>query len=276
MLRDVQDRVNEVLAADLPVRAFVTTQEEARRIGALALFGEKYGDAVRVVEVGDVARELCGGTHAARSGQVGLVQVVSEGSVGAGVRRVEALVGVDAFRNLARESVLLSAVVEQLKVRPQDVPDSVGTLLGRLRDAEKQLARLAAEQVVAQAPALAAAAADVAGAAVVAVPSAATSADDVRRLALAVRGALPGGRPGVVAVTGVVKERPVVVVAVTPAAQDAGVTAGGLVRDACAVLGGGGGGKGDVAQGGGSDVTAVPAALERVTQRVAALMGERA
>ena len=272
VLGDVQDRVNAVLADDLPVRAFVTTQEEARRIGALALFGEKYGDAVRVVEVGDVARELCGGTHAARSGQVGAVQIVSEGSVGAGVRRVEALVGVDALRHLARESVLLSQVTAALKVRPEEVPDRVGALVERLREAERELGRLAAEQVVAQAPALAAAAEDVAGAAVVAVASAATSADDVRRLALAVRGALPGGRPGVVAVTGVVKERPVVVVAVTPAAQDAGVEAGALVRAACGVLGGGGGGKGDVAQGGGSDPGAVPAALAAVREHVAAAL----
>src|SRR6185503_9167942 len=97
VLHDVEQQVNEVLANDLEVRWFVTSQEEARRIGAMALFGEKYGEQVRVVEVGDYARELCGGTHVSRSGQLGLVKILHESSIGAGVRRVEALVGLDAL-----------------------------------------------------------------------------------------------------------------------------------------------------------------------------------
>jgi alanyl-tRNA synthetase len=108
VLADVEDEVNDVLLNDHEVRAFVTTQDEARRIGAMALFGEKYGDQVRVVEIGDYSRELCGGTHVARSGQLGLVKLLSEASIGSGVRRVEALVGLDAFRFLAREHVLVS------------------------------------------------------------------------------------------------------------------------------------------------------------------------
>ena len=104
MLHDVEQQVNEVLMRDLEVHAFITSQAEARRLGAMALFGEKYGDEVRVVEVGDYARELCGGTHAARSGQLGLVKILSEASIGSGVRRVEALVGIDAFGFLARST----------------------------------------------------------------------------------------------------------------------------------------------------------------------------
>ncbi len=107
VLRDVEQQVNEVLLADLEVHAFVTSLEEARRIGAMALFGEKYGEQVRVVEVGDYARELCGGTHVSRSGQLGLVKILSEASIGSGVRRVEALVGMDAFNFLAREHLLV-------------------------------------------------------------------------------------------------------------------------------------------------------------------------
>jgi alanyl-tRNA synthetase len=117
VLADVEDEVNAVLVDDLEVRAFVTDQDGGARIGAMALFGEKYGDEVRVVEVGDYARELCGGTHALRSGQLGLVKIMGEASIGAGVRRVEALVGVDAFRFLAREHVLLSQLGETLKAR---------------------------------------------------------------------------------------------------------------------------------------------------------------
>ena len=118
VLRDAEDEVNEVLIDDLDVRAFHTSIDEARAMGALALFGEKYGDEVRVVEVGDYSRELCGGTHVARSGQLGLVKILGESSIGSGVRRVEALVGMDAFRFLARENVLVSQLSEQLKAPP--------------------------------------------------------------------------------------------------------------------------------------------------------------
>ena len=119
VLRDVEDEVNAVLINDLKVNAFYTSQAEARAMGALALFGEKYGDEVRVVEIGDYSRELCGGTHVHSSGQLGLVKVLGEQSIGAGVRRVEALVGIDAFRFLARESVLVAQLSEQLKAPPR-------------------------------------------------------------------------------------------------------------------------------------------------------------
>src|SRR5262249_28193536 len=112
VLRDVENEVNQVLTTDLDVRAFHTSIEDARAMGALALFGEKYGDDVRVVEVGEYSRELCGGTHVARSGQLGLVKLLGESSIGSGVRRIEALVGIDAVRFLARESVLVSPLSE--------------------------------------------------------------------------------------------------------------------------------------------------------------------
>ncbi len=118
VLREVEDEVNRILIDDLTVRAFHTSIDEARSMGALALFGEKYGSEVRVVEVGEYSRELCGGTHVARSGQLGLVKLLGEASIGSGVRRIEALVGIDAFRFLARESVLVNQLSDQLKARP--------------------------------------------------------------------------------------------------------------------------------------------------------------
>src|SRR6266704_3803925 len=129
VLRDAEDEVNQVLITDLDVRAFHTSIDEARAMGALALFGEKYGDEVRVVEVGDYSRELCGGTHVARSGQLGLVKILGESSIGSGVRRVEALVGTDAFRFLATESVLVSQLSEQLKARREELPERVAALV---------------------------------------------------------------------------------------------------------------------------------------------------
>jgi alanyl-tRNA synthetase len=260
VLRDVEDEVNEILINDLDVRAFHTSIDDARKMGALALFGEKYGDEVRVVEVGEYSRELCGGTHVARSGQLGLVKVLGEASIGAGVRRVEALVGIDAFRFLARESLLVAQLSEQLKTRRDELPERISGMVSRLREAEKDLERIRSREVLAIAGELAAGAKDVRGIAYVAhrVPDG-TGADDLRRLAVDVRGRL-SGRPAVVVLAGVPKDRPVVVVAVSDAARERGLRAGALVGLAAKALGGGGGGKDDLAQGGGSE-SAGPAAV---------------
>ncbi|MDX6254341.1 MAG: alanyl-tRNA synthetase [Frankiales bacterium] len=274
VLHDIEDEVNAVLIEDLEVRAFVTTQEEARRIGAMALFGEKYGDQVRVVEVGDYARELCGGTHAGSSAQLGLVKLLGESSIGAGVRRVDALVGLDAFRYLAREHVLVSQVSESLKLHSaEELPERIAALTGRLRDAERELDRLRAAAVLRAAPDLARGAADIDGVAVVTHAAGSVSADDVRKLAVDVRGRLDAGRPGVAAVIGLAGDKPVLVVAVNEAARGRGLKAGELVRLGAGVLGGGGGGKDDLAQGGGTDPSAVEEALAALRQRIGQAAG---
>ncbi|MFC6883081.1 MULTISPECIES: alanine--tRNA ligase [Actinomadura] len=270
VLRDVEDEVNDVLINDLDVRAFHTSIDEARAMGALALFGEKYGDEVRVVEVGDYSRELCGGTHVARSGQLGLIKVLGESSIGAGVRRVEALVGIDAFRFLARENVLVSQLAEQMKVRKEELPERISGVVTRLRDAEKELDRLRSQQILAVAGSLADGARDVNGVAFVGhrAPDG-TGADDLRKLAVDVRGRLTS-RPAVVMVAGVPKDRPVVVVAVTEGARERGLKAGALVGLAAKALGGGGGGKDDLAQGGGANAGALGDALAAVERAVGA------
>ncbi len=252
MLRDTEDEVNEVLVNDLDVRAFYTTQAEARELGALALFGEKYGDQVRVVEVGEYSRELCGGTHVARSGQLGLIKVLGEQSIGSGVRRIDALVGIDAFRYLARESALVSQLSEQFKTPREQLPDRISTVVSRLRDAERELSSLRAAKLLEQSGEIAAAAEDISGLALVAhrVPDG-TAADDIRKLALDVRSRVPRNRPAVVAVIGVPADKPVVVIAVNEAGRGFGLAAGTLVGAAARAMGGNGGGKPDVAQGGG-------------------------
>ncbi|MCA2226715.1 alanine--tRNA ligase [Nonomuraea aurantiaca] len=274
VLRDVEDEVNAVLVNDLKVNAFYTSQTEARAMGALAMFGEKYGDEVRVVEIGDYSRELCGGTHVHSSGQLGLVKVLGEQSVGAGVRRVEALVGIDAFRFLARESVLVAQLTEQLKARREELPERVEGIVTRLRTAEKELERLRSAQVLQVAGELAAQARDLDGVFVVThrAPDG-TGPDDLRKLALDVRGRFSADRPAVIVIAGVPSDRPVVVAAVNEAGRERQLKAGRLVGVAAKALGGGGGGKDDVAQGGGTRPEAVGDALRLVEQAIAEQLG---
>jgi alanyl-tRNA synthetase len=279
VLTDAEQEVNQVLINDLEVRAFHTSIDEARAIGALALFGEKYGDQVRVVEVGDYSRELCGGTHVARSGNLGLVKILGESSIGSGVRRVEALVGLDAFKFLARESVLVSQLSEQLKARREELPERISGVITRLRDAERELDRLRAAQLLGGAAELAGSAEDVAGAAFVAhrVPDG-VPADDIRKVALDVRGRIPADRPSVVAAIGVSDGRPTVVVAVNDAGRGRGLRAGALVLAAAGALGGRGGGRDDVAQGGGSPLgdrgdEAIDGAFDAVRVLIRDIMG---
>ncbi|HEU5110832.1 MAG TPA: alanine--tRNA ligase, partial [Micromonosporaceae bacterium] len=264
VLSEVEQQVNEVLMDDLEVHAFLTSQAEARRIGAMALFGEKYGDEVRVVEVGDYARELCGGTHAARSGQLGLVKILSEASIGSGVRRVEALVGIDAFSHLAREHVLVSRLAELFRVPAEQVGERVEQTVTALRDAEKELEKLRAQMVLGNVGALAGQARDVRGVAYVGVEAPeGAGGNDVRTLAQEGRGTIDPARPAVVAVAARAGGKASLVVAVNAAGKGRGLSAADLVKGA---LSGRGGGNADLAQGGGLPAAQAPnllAAVER-------------
>jgi alanyl-tRNA synthetase len=265
VLADVEARVNAVLLDDLAVTAEVMSQAEAVASGAMALFGEKYGDRVRVVSVGDWARELCGGTHAGRTGHLGVIKLLGEASIGAGTRRVEALVGTDAYRFLAREALLVAQLAEQLKAPREELPDRIEAIVARLREAEKELEKLRGDQVLAAAGGLAAAAVDLAGVhAVVRRVADGVGSDDLRRLAIDVRDRLrePGG--AVVVLVGVTSGKPLVQAAVDAAGQARGLKAGELVGVAAKALGGGGGGRDDVAQGGGTRADAVDEALAAV------------
>jgi alanyl-tRNA synthetase len=204
-----------------------------------------------------------------RSGQLGLVTLLGESSIGQGVRRVEALVGVDAYRFLAQEHVLVAQLTEALKVPPAELPDRVGAILEQLAAAQKELSRIRSGAVLAAASGLAADAREVYGVSYVGhrAPDG-TDADDLRRLVLDVRGRLPSDRPAVVAGAAVPDERPVVVVAVNEPGRSWGLKAGALVKVAAQALGGGGGGRDDVAQGGGTDPAAVAEALRRVEHAV--------
>ena len=268
VLDDVEARVNALLLDDLAVTAEVMSQDEAKKLGAMALFGEKYGDRVRVVSVGDWARELCGGTHVGRSGQLGIIKLLSESSIGAGVRRVEALVGADAYQFLAREHVLLNSLTQIIKgARVEELPVRINDLVSKMRDIEKELSTLRTASAMESASSLISTAKVVAGTTVV-VGSLADgiAADNLRLIALDLRAR---NSNTVVALTSVVDEKIVLVVAVSDDARQSGVKAGALVKLGSAILGGGGGGKDDFAQGGGSDRSKIPAALEAIELAIA-------
>ncbi|HEY2043330.1 MAG TPA: alanine--tRNA ligase [Jatrophihabitans sp.] len=270
--RDVEEVSNRALRADLPVSVEYMPLARAREIGALALFGETYDADVRVVEIGGPwSRELCGGTHVSHSSQVGALTVVGESSVGAGVRRIEAFVGLEALRYLANERALVNAVSETLKVPAAEVPDRVAALVERLRTVEKELERNRVAAVLAGAGALAAQAQDVNGTQVVAVAApAGVSGGDLRTLAIDVRARLGQDRPGVVVLTSDVDGKAHFVASVNPAAQQAGLSAGDLVKEFAPILGARGGGKADLAQGAGGDPGKAEQALEVVRRSVAA------
>ncbi|WP_149562804.1 alanine--tRNA ligase [Streptomyces cacaoi] len=269
VLTDVEQKINEVLSRELDVHAEYMAIDEAKKQGALAEFGEKYGQTVRVVTIGDFSKELCGGTHVHNTSQLGLVKLLGESSIGSGVRRVEALVGVDAYQYLAREHTVVSQLTELVKGRPEELPERISGMLTRLKEAEKEIERFRAEKVLQAAAGLAQGAKDVRGIALAAgrVPDG-TSADDLRTLVLDVRQRL-GSRAGVVALFAVSNGRPLTVIATNEAAREHGLKAGDLVRTAAKTLGGGGGGKPDVAQGGGQNPEAVDEAIAAVERLVA-------
>jgi alanyl-tRNA synthetase len=270
-LHDVEVASNRALRADLPVTAQIMTLEEARAFGALALFGETYGEAVRVVEIGGPwSRELCGGTHVEHSSQIGTVVVTSDGSVGAGNRRIEALVGLEGLEYLARERDVVRQLTDLLKTQPDDVPSRVQDLLERLRTAEKSVERAKAAQLVGAAGDIAAAAKDIDGVAYVGHRAEGAGGGDVRTLALDIRGRLPRDRPGVVVVIGTAGDKPSAVVALNDVAQAKGLSANTLIGVVGDKIGGRGGGKSDIAQGGGTDLSAIPDALAAVESAIKA------
>ncbi|MFF8291876.1 alanine--tRNA ligase [Streptomyces sp. NPDC016309] len=270
VMTDVEQKINEVLARELDVHAEVMPIDEAKRQGAIAEFGEKYGERVRVVTIGDFSKELCGGTHVHNTAQLGLVKLLGESSIGSGVRRIEALVGVDAYNFLAREHTVVAQLQELVKGRPEELPEKISGMLAKLKDAEKEIEKFRAEKVLQAAAGLAQGAQDVRGVALVTgqVPDG-TSADDLRKLVLDVRGRIPGDRPAVVALFTTANGRPLTVIATNEAARERGLKAGDLVRTAAKTLGGGGGGKPDVAQGGGQNPEAIGDALAAVERLVA-------
>ncbi len=261
VLADVEARVNELLLDNLAVTAELMTQEQARATGAMALFGEKYGDQVRVVSVGDWARELCGGTHTQTSGQLGIITFLSESSIGAGIRRVEALVGADAYRYLAREHHLVGQLAELTKVRPDELPDRISKMLDRLKQAEKEIAKARTNTLTSNIDELIGAPVKVANTNLYRFTApAGTTAGDLRDLVTSAKSGIKLNNYVLIGAT-IDDGKVAFVITTDSAARDCGVSAAGVLKVMLPAVDGRGGGSAEMSQGGGANVAGLDASL---------------
>ena len=240
---------------------------EAKTWGAVALFGETYDESVRVVQIGGPwSRELCGGTHVARSSQIGLVSITNESSVGSGSRRLEALVGLDAISSFNRDRLQLQVVAEALKTNPANAAERIAQFLQELKDTQKELAVFQSAALSSRVPELIASGKELAKATLIsATVEQVSSVESLRDLAIKVRENSTASAT-VIAIFGVVDAKPAVVVVANKLAQANGVKAGELVKTASQILGGGGGGKSDIAQGGGTNPAEISNAIKAIVE----------
>jgi alanyl-tRNA synthetase len=263
LLAQAEEVANHRLAEDALVRIYETTFEEAKNQGALALFGERYGEFVRVVEVGDYSIELCGGTHVPRTGNVAIVRILGEGSIGAGMRRVEALVGPDALKEWTAEHVILEEVSELLRAEPPAIPDRVRGLLERVKRYESELGKIGAAQRAELIEQIASRASDVADAMVVTAIHDG-DAGELRELAQGAVARLENANGAAVVLGSARGGGALIVAACSKSLVGRGVTAPLLLEPAAVAIGGRAGGKPILGTAGGPNGAAVSEAVERL------------
>jgi alanyl-tRNA synthetase len=268
--QEVEDQVNAWILANHPVRAISTTLDEAKELGAMALFGEKYGDVVRMVEVGDgdFSRELCGGTHVRSTAEIGLLKILSEGSSASNVRRIEAITGPEAVGLLRREDALLREAADALRTPPEGVVEAIGALQGRAKAAASAGA---AGNGGVDAAALAGRAQEIAGAQVVTEVVEGVGPKELPDLADRIKGKL--GDDSAIVLGSAVDGKVALVAAVAPGLVARGVKAGAVVKVAAQVAGGGGGGRDTMAQAGGRDPEKLPEALAAARAAIESALG---
>ncbi len=264
-MREIEDLVNGWIEANASARTRETSYEEAIEAGAMAIFEEKYGDRVRVVSFGDFSTELCGGTHAKATGEIGMFKLLSESGIAAGVRRIEALTGLGAFEYMREQEASLRRVAGLLKTSAADVPERVEKLLTERRELEREIEKLRAEQRGAASSDLTERVKEVAGTKVVAARVDSVVGDDLRTMVDELRDKL---RSGVVLLASEKKGRVTLALGVT-ADLTGRFRAGDLVREVARVVGGKGGGRADFAQAGGKDASKLDEAFERLEALIA-------
>ncbi len=270
-LRHVEDQVNDWIAERHPVRALLTTRTEAERMGAMALFGEKYGDEVRVIEVEDVSRELCGGTHVSTTAEIGIFKILSESSSAANVRRIEAITGPEAIEHFRAHDQALEQIAARLRTSPEHAEQAVEATLARGAELERALKSGGAGKLDELARQLVSEAAERDGFRVVAARCELGDRDELLELSDRVKSALGDGAVVLGTAAG---GRPQLIASFTKSAVERGLSAAEVIKQAAAVMGGGGGGRDTMAQAGGKDSEKLDDALEAAREAIEAKLSQ--
>jgi len=265
----VEQLVNEQVQANVVVSPSEMDLQDALKSGAMALFGEKYGERVRVIRIGDFSTELCGGIHLDATGQIGLFKVVNEGAVASGVRRIEAVAGEDALRHVGQQEAALRESASLLKIPPLELPKRLQKLLDEQKQLEKQLVHLEARLARSRAQELASSAVEIAGVPVISARLDGLDPDGLRSVVDTLRERLPSG----VICLGAVVDGKVNLVASVSKDLSGRFPAGRLIQEVAKIVGGGGGGRPDLAQAGGKDPAKIDEALAAVPGWVARVAG---
>lgn len=267
-LKQTEGKVNEAILSNLPVKVDITTVQDAQKHGAIALFGEKYGEKVRMVSMGDYSIELCGGTHVKSTSEIGLFKIVSESSIGAGLRRIEAVTGKNLINYLDVTLQNLSDAAALLKTSPQELSQKINELIERLKDREREIESLSQQAINAQIEDIFSKKVDLDGVEVIYSRVKAREMDDLRKMSDALRQKL---KSGIIVLGSVSGEKVNFVASVSEDLTKKGYHAGNIVKQVASIAGGGGGGRSDFAQAGGKNPDKLDEALNSVPQILSTL-----
>ncbi|MDN5302657.1 MAG: alanyl-tRNA synthetase [Thermoanaerobacteraceae bacterium] len=267
-LKQTEGKVNEAILSNLPVKVDITTVQDAQKHGAIALFGEKYGEKVRMVSMGDYSIELCGGTHVKSTSEIGLFKIVSESSIGAGLRRIEAVTGKNLINYLDVTLQNLSDAAALLKTSPQELSQKINELIERLKDREREIESLSQQAINAQIEDIFSKKVDLDGVEVIYSRVKAREMDDLRKISDALRQKL---KSGIIVLGSVSGEKVNFVASVSEDLTKKGYHAGNIVKQVASIAGGGGGGRRDFAQAGGKNPDKLDEALNSVPQILSTL-----